>query len=321
MLRIGGLGIAGSYLLRRLTNSGFDVTGFDPRKDGYYLPCGYATNERLISKYLSNIGLDVKDYVESRAENITFSGHGFGEVSFPSTGMCTIDKNALEKDMVRGLNYRKGVITDPENGMVIDATGISRYYLGKVEGDYTMYAKEYLTGNSKHDDFYFYFFEKGRGYFWEFPLNGKFHVGAGADSLDVINESLDSYSHEKITGRRIRLKPLFDDIHKRNIIGVGEAIGTVSPISGEGIIPSLKSAEILFGMISKYEDPEKLRNEYSAKIRKEFASYPRLHELVKSIQAGRVMNRNSLRAALDAGKDLRNFGVDFKIRSVIGHFL
>jgi flavin-dependent dehydrogenase len=321
VIRIGGLGVAGSYLLKRLTSDGFEVEGFDPKRDDYYLPCGYATNEHLLKAYLDRIGLDADSYIVSRAESIHISGHGFDGISFPSSGMCTINKNALEKDMVRGLNYRKDTIADIQKGTIIDASGVSRAYLGPAEGDFTMYAKEYLSEKSEHKDFYFYFFQGGRGYFWEFPMDGKYHVGAGADSLDLIESSLKSYPHERIVGRKLRLKPLFDKIFDRNVIGVGEAIGTVSPISGEGIIPSLKSAEILFEMIRRYGDSLKAREEYAARIRKAFGTYPRLHALVRNIQDNRALRGGSLRAALDAGQDLRNFGIDFKIRKVIGHFL
>lgn len=320
MFKIGGLGVAGSYLLKRLSEDGFEAEGFDPKKEGYYLPCGYATNENLLGKYLRNIGLSAEDYILSRAERIIFSGHGFGEVSFPSIGMCTIDKNALEKDIARGLKFQRKRIQDAGSDVIIDATGVSRAYLGPAENDHTMFAREYLSDKSLHDDFYFCFFQGGRGYFWEFPMKGKFHVGAGSDSLDLIDRSLKPYGHEKITGRKIRLKPLFDNICKENIIGVGEAIGTVSPISGEGIVPSLKSAEILFEMIKKYDDVEKLKSEYIIKIKREFSAYPRLYSLVMSVQSNKVIKGGNLRAALDAGRDLRNFGMDFKVRSVLGHF-
>ncbi len=320
MIQISGLGVAGSYLFRRLRDSGFGVEACDPKRAGYYLPCGYATNEKLLDAYLRNIGMGAEDYVLSRAKSVTFSGNNFGEISFNSKGLCTIDKARLESDMIG--EYKATKPFSPESADIrVDATGISRALLGKHSGDYTMYAKEYLTAEATHHDFYFYFFRKGHGYFWEFPLGDKYHVGAGSDSLEMIDERLSAYHSEVVTGRRIRLAPLFDNVGTGNVIGIGEAVGTVSPISGEGIMPSIKSAELLFQSIRRYSDVETIREEYRVELEKEFGYYSRLRRLVSRIQKGEKLGISDLAAARAAKRDLEMFGVDFRISKVIGHFL
>lgn len=320
MVHISGLGMAGSYLLRRMSQDGFNVSAYDPKRDNYYLPCGYATNEKLLSAYLEKLNMDVDDYVQTRSENVSFAGNNFGEISFDAKGICTIDKKRLENDMVSGIE--SAYLQTPENPDIrVDATGISRAVLGRSDNDYTMYAKEYLTDKSTHKDFHFYFFEKGHGYFWEFPLGGKYHVGAGSDDMNLIESRLESYPRETVTGRKIRLTPLFDEIAKGNAIGIGEAIGTVSPISGEGIIPSVKSAELLFQAMRKYSDLEKIKDAYIFSIRKEFGYYTRLRSIVKKIQNGERLGLADLRAAGSAKKDLENFGIDFRISKVIRHFI
>lgn len=321
MIKIGGLGVAGSYLLRRLHDDGFEVAGYDPKRSNYYIPCGYATNDDLLSKYLNNIGIDTERYILSTSEKVTFSGNNFNEISFGSKGLCTIDKNALEKDMISGYPNFRDRIGKTNDGMIIDATGITRAYLGPAVNDYSMYAKEYLTKEASHNDFYFYFFENGRGYFWEFPLGDKFHVGAGSDSLELIDKNLSRYSRELMTGRRIRLVPLFDQMFKDNIVGVGEAIGTVSPISGEGIMPSIKSAEMLFQAVKKNQDVEKMKEEYEFSIKREFKRYERIFSLVRNVQSGKIVNKDNLKAVIDVKRDLIDFGIDFKLRKVVGHFL
>lgn len=321
MIHISGLGVAGSYLLNRLSQSGYDVTSYDPRRDGYYLPCGYATNENLLGVYLSNAGLKAEDYVLRRAHSVIFSGNNFGEISFDSRGMCTIDKKRLESDLVEGL-----VKKDPEGhrsaDIVVDATGISRALLGRHEDDYTMYAREYLSPRAVHDDFYFYFFRQGHGYFWEFPMDNGYHVGAGSDDLEMIDERLGQYEKFVVTGRKIRLAPLFDRVSRGNVTGIGEAVGTVSPISGEGIIPSLKSAEFFFEALKRYEnDRVKMDEHYRSRLEKEFGYYRKLRALVHRIQIGGKAGLSDISAARAAKKDLENFGIDFRISRVIGHFL
>ena len=66
MIKIAGLGISGTYLYHRLKNAGFDVSAYDPRKEKYYIPCGYATNEFKISEYMSRINMDFEDYILNR---------------------------------------------------------------------------------------------------------------------------------------------------------------------------------------------------------------------------------------------------------------
>lgn len=320
MIYIAGLGIAGSYLGARLINAGFDVKAYDPRREDYYLPCGYATNEKLLSTYLSKIGMRSSDYLVSHANEVTFSGYNFSDVSFDSSGMCTIDKKRMETDMAQEIP-RAMPESIANSSIAIDATGISRALLGKHPNDYMMYAKEYLASKSEHEDFYFHYFEKGHGYYWEFPLGDKYHIGAGSDRLDMIDESLSSIEHELVTGRKIRLKPLFDSVSRGKIIGVGEAIGTVSPISGEGIMPSIKSAEILFQAIRNYSSMDDIVRNYRDGLYKEMGYFEKLGEIVSKIQNGEKLGLKDLNTARFAARDLKQFGVNFRISRVISHFL
>jgi len=317
---IGGLGISGSYLMRRLKDSGFQVTGFDPKVPDYYIPCGYATNIKKLRPYMKKIGIDADRYILSRSSKITFSGYNFKPVEFRSKGLCTIDKNRLEKDMVHGLKTKREIISG-QYDLVVDATGVSRYYLGKPSSDLLMPAREYLTDSAPHHDFYFHFFQGGRGYYWEFPLGDHYHIGSGAVDLNTLDSSLKPIPHLRVTGRKIRLKPLFDQISNGNVVGTGESIGTVSPITGEGIIPSLKSAEILFQCLRRVDDLEEVKIRYSDEIMKNFRPYLELYRLLIKVQRGEDFNFKDLKAALLARKDLRNFGIDFKVTRVIGHFL
>ena len=172
-------------------------------------------------------------------------------------------------------------IDEQNKGIIVDATGITRAYLGKSMSDKQYYTLEYLTDHSDHDDFYFYFFRGGTGYFWSFPLRNKYHVGTGSTSIADLNMVRKSVPI-RVTSRNIRMFPLFDSMSRKNIIGIGEAIGTVSPITGEGIIPSMRSAKLLFPSIKKY-GYEDFHGAYKKLILKEFGYYYKLSTLVSNI--------------------------------------
>lgn len=320
MFTIAGLGISGGYLFRRLKLDGFDVQGYDPKADGFYVPCGYATNRLKISPLLKNIGIDSEDYVMSNAKKITISTETGRELHFTSSGLCTIDKNKLEADMIGDLQYHRKKVELPESkdNILVDATGVSRYYLGPADEDFVMYTKEYLTEEHKRDDFYFRYFSAGKGYYWEFPLGGNYHIGAGGDSREIVDRSLDWVTRKnKIMSRKIRLSPLFGQITRDNIIGVGEAIGTVSPITGEGILPSMESAEVLFQCIKKFDDTEALKNAYVKEIRRIFSRYEKLFQLLLDTRSGELRKLSNLTAIRSAKEDFENFGIELKIGKVL----
>ncbi len=322
MINVAGLGVAGSYLLRRLNQEGFDSLGFDPKRPDYYIPCGYATNLDRIKTFASRAGLDLEEYSTVRSNSVTFSGNEFGPVEFSGRGIGTFDKNRFERDLIAGVPTRMAAFRKAEDGSVtIDATGVSRQILGKVENDHLMYAREIISGKADHRDFYFHFFEKGTGYYWEFPIAGGYHIGAGALTLDMVDEALRSVQPGFTVGRKIRMKPLLENMSRGNVIGVGESIGLVSPITGEGIMPALESAEILIQIMKKQDDLDMIKMDYRKQIMKAYGYYEQLYDLVSAIQNGRTLGFSALRTSLLARKDLIGFGIDFSIRKVIRHFI
>lgn len=320
MVAIAGLGIAGTYLLRRMSQEGMDVAGYDPKTDGFYVPCGYATNLGKLGSLLKNIGLEPEKYLQSMATNVIISTEDGRKINMKPKGFCTIDKNLLESDIIQGLDYQKSRAPLHLEGreILIDATGVSRYYLGKPKEDFLMHTKEYLSEKSEHEDFYFRYFSAGRGYYWEFPLGNRFHIGAGAETPELVNSSLSGVSNPiRIMSRKIRLKPLFDETFRENVIGVGEAVGTVSPITGEGILPSMESAEILFQCFRKYDDPVALKENYVRSLKKEFARFEKLFQLLVDARNGTLRKIGNLSAIGAAREDFENFGIELKISSVL----
>lgn len=312
---IAGLGSSGSFLLRLLSSRGYDVTGFDPKPEGFYIPCGYATNENAIRPLLSKVNLDFNEYVLSLAEKIVFSGEHTNEIEFNSAGLCTFDKNRLEADLIQGLNWNRSILKG-EFDLIVDATGISRTFLPEMQ-DFKMHTLEYLSEGNLGNRFSFRYFSKGTGYFWVFPLGSKYHIGAGSDSRDQLRTSLAGYKHLKSVARDIRLKPLFSSAFTKNIIGIGESIGTVSPITGEGIVPSMKSALILFDTLTRYESVEEIGNHYVESIQKEFRRYERLFKLLSEVRDGRTLSFKNALSISAVKQDLLHFGIDFKLSNTI----
>ncbi len=319
-MNICGLGVSGSYLFKRLSDLGFKVNAFDVKRSDYYIPCGYATNERKIEEYCKRVGINFDDYVLTRAENVIVAGDNFAEHTFNSSGLCTFDKNRFEHDLVKDLTAMKKP-PDYNNGISLDCSGISRALLGQSPDDYSMSAIEYLSNKAKHKTFYFKFYGKAMGYFWEFPMGNQFHVGAGGLDQGDNLKRIEPYQKILVTGRKIRLKPLFENMYRENVIGIGEAIGCVSPITGEGIIPSLESADLFIECARRYDDVHDLFEKYAGKIRKEFGRYYGLHRLVNNLQEGRTLTVNNLRFARAALNEFREFGVDITAPSVLSHFI
>jgi flavin-dependent dehydrogenase len=129
------------------------------------------------------------------------------------------------------------------------------------------YKVKYENGKNPFDDFYLKAFPSMNGYFWYFPLENNYaHVGAGdftrKNSNQYVEKFLQQYKCEVIkkVGRPVRISPPknsepFTD--GRKSIGVGESIGTVYPLLGEGIIPSTWCAELFtenFDNFFKYRE-------------------------------------------------------------------
>lgn len=320
MISIAGLGVSGSYLLRRFVGAGYDVGGFEPRRPDFYLPCGYAVNLRSMGNYMKNVGIEIDPFIESESHNVEIASTDTS-YHFGSLGLGTVDKNRLIRNLLEGMPVEHAQLHSASGHITVDATGISRSLLGPAREDFTMIAKEYLCNDAEHSDFYFRYFPGGNGYYWEFPLRNRWHIGAGSPNLDIIEEELGKRDHILVTGRRIRLKPLFDGIRNGNVFGIGEAIGAVSPITGEGIMPSIKTAECLFEAVSRYSDLQSVEEAYSRCVRKEIGYFEDLFALLMDARSGNLRKIRNLRAGLIAGRDFREFGIDFRLTKVLSQFI
>ena len=267
-IAVVGIGVAGAYLMNRLSDDyNNQVVGFERMpKDQHDAVCAWATCENVMAGLAKNCGLNFDDYILHDGKHMYVDledkGDG-GSIDIKLKGMVSYDKLRLIQEMIRGTEIRFGRAPrkdqmESDFDIIIDSTGFHRNYLPRVGNEMwipcVQYKVRYQPGKEPYDDFYLRAFPAMSGYFWYFPLgSGYAHVGAG-DFLKshnhFVDEFLNKYDCEVIkkVGRPVRLTPPencepFSD--GRKSVGVGESIGTVYPLLGEGIIPSTWCAELL----------------------------------------------------------------------------
>jgi Dehydrogenases (flavoproteins) len=320
MWEIHGAGISGAYLFRRLRSEGVEVAITDPKISNFYIPCGFATNRIRISSYLKRIGIDIHNIEASSDESVTIEGNNFPPLDLDSTDICTIDKMKFESLLLQGVAPDRNA-GDMRYGYHVDATGISRAFLPHPERDKRMFAIEKVCDHSPHHNFYFYFFPGGRGYFWSFPVGDHYHIGAGGIDLDEVRGRLWGFNGSRILSRNIRMAPIMTNIHHGNIVGVGESIGYISPLLGEGIIPGLESAEMLAECILRGDAFEEIVLDYEKRVLVSMRKFEKLAKLVENIQSSKVMALENLTAVRIALSEAKNFGINIKLSKVLRHFL
>ncbi len=320
MWKIHGAGISGSYLFNRLKNEGIEVSISDPKISNFYIPCGFATNRKRIKPYLEKSGIDMEGIQTSSDERVTIEGNNFPPLVLDSTDICTIDKMMFEALLLQGIEPEKKTDVTGSDYHV-DATGISRSLLPAPARDKRMFAIEKVCDRSPYDNFYFYFFPKGRGYFWSFPVGDHFHIGAGGIDLMEVRGSLSSFQGLRLLSRNIRMGPIMENIHYGNVVGIGESIGYISPLLGEGIIPGLESAEMLASSILKGNSFEEILMDYEKQVNVSLRKFQKLATLVENIQASKVMTMENIGALRLALSEAKNFGINIKLTKVLRHFL
>lgn len=296
-IAIVGLGVAGSYLLNTLSEE-HDVVGYEMQKEGQFdAVCAWGTSKHEISRILSPIDFQFQEYIlfEGSYMHIELTEK---ILKIPLKGLCCYDKHKVELDLTKGKNANFGVrvsaATFPYHkyDLVVDATSLQRALLPRIGEQILVPCVEYMVkynGKVPYQDFYIKPFPSNSGYFWYFPLgNNTAYVGAG-DYYKTHNEVLDAFNKThggtimKKIGRPVRLSSpkLCRPFSQGNVVGVGESIGTVFPILGEGIIPSLHCAQLLR---ENLDDIPKYENEVMSK----FKDYHDVYSLIKLKMNGKL---------------------------------
>ena len=173
---------------------------------------------------------------------------------------------------------------------IVDATGFHRSLLPKLKGDLVVPSLEYQVKSKElpYDDFVIRPYPGLMGYWWFFPLgDGMAHVGAG-DLLHRYRGELDGfvkkYKCEVIRriGRPVRVTPpkLCEPFFDGKVVGVGESIGTVYPMLGEGIVPSMQCADLFVDHLGDKEG-------YRRAVLDHFEIYAEVYKFIKAKVEGR----------------------------------
>lgn len=314
-IAIAGAGIVGAYLYRILSHEGYRVDLYDIRNGTTcgLTPCAWGTSLGFHA-LLEAVGLNPEDYLLERPGRLFIDDVGL------RADLMTFDKPKLIKNLLRGsrISYTPLELSDYDR--VVDATGVSRAFLSNLEDDFLLSCTQYRIqskeplGNK---------ITLGHiGYAWCFPLSeGISHIGCEGLGSDpqVIMEKLGwltpDASHSGINvicscAGDIRLtaprysQPFVIDSSWGQVWGVGEAIGCVAPLAGDGIVPGMKSAQIL---VNTWDDP----NAYTEAILKEFHWMTSERRIIDKL---RGKDRLGLREAWVLKKNSRRMGFRMGLR-------
>jgi len=306
---IAGAGVAGSYLHLLLKRRGLMVDLYDtPKKTACTIsPCAWMTASEL-RPLLENVGLSADQYILKSFK--TFEGPG----KSGAADLMTIDKPRLLRDLRTGAMMRSGEVGLQRYDRVIDATGTSRAYLPPVRDDTITRCvqvkvdcgdREFRIPSVRIVD---------GGYAWAFPLGGPMvHIGCCSYTRDPADELRMSMFLKGVEGMTLcgctgsvrlmaplYMQPFFSPDGK--VWGVGEAIGCVSPLLGEGIAPSMRSALLL---AHHWDEPAG----YVEAVLREFSPFERLHRVQEKLKQGKkpgffdllVLRRTMMRYGIHLG--------------------
>jgi len=289
-IAVVGIGVAGGYLLSRLKNE-HEIVGFErSSQENHDSICAWGTTKGPMQEFARKCGLDFNDYVIHDGKNMYIDMNS-QKFNIKLMGLCTYDKIGLIKDMIKDckINYDttpKLADLESEFDLIIDATGFYRTYLPRIAHDFhlpTFQYKVQYEDKVPFDDFYLKPFSSISGYFWYFPLGEKLaHIGAGDKNRRHVEETdafLKKYGGKVIkkVGRPIRLATpdMCEPFYHGKVVGVGESIGTVYPLLGEGIIPSMTCADIF---IENFGNNERYRQQ----VLEKFAIYSKVLAFVRN---------------------------------------
>jgi flavin-dependent dehydrogenase len=312
-IAIVGAGTTGAYCHSLLRKQGLQVDIFDrTRKTACGInPCAWGTS-RGFTEQLKAAGLDPDKYILQRFDSVIMD-----EVRIQGE-LMTIHKPALIRDLLGGAKVKGEPFEMADYGRVIDATGIARAFLPPIKNDVLLPCVQQRIQPKKQLENRI---QLGRlGYAWCFPL-GEFGVHIGCGSLVsnpnkmlkeigwLSNPSPSSgqkpacacAGNVRLTGPHDAL-PFVTERTGIPVWGIGEAIGCVAPLAGDGIVPGMKSVSLL---IENWENPD----EYTRSILREFEWMKNERTVIDKILAATpigikeawVLRKNSKRMGMRVG--------------------
>ncbi len=274
---IGG-GPAGVALAHYLTKNGFRVKLFEGRKAVGEKPCGGGVPPQ-IQEYLPVPKEAVLNVAKSMKVSYEFEELGVWDPG--KTLFYMVDRRAYLNEYLSEFDYELGKFVKVSmNGATIDGEHIDKekviIAIGALwrmkERDMIANTIQYVIETHGVEDPHqleFIFFKDLIGYAWIFPLGEKL-VKVGIGGLNKSVRELEEMLMVVIEKRNLKGKVLKRDGAPIDMGGlkvdwaleppypVGEAIGAVMPLTGEGIRPSIMTAKALSEALSngkyKYAD-------------------------------------------------------------------
>ncbi len=308
-IAIAGAGLTGAYLYRLLRNQRDDVDVFarDPGTKCGINPCAWGTS-RGFAELVKASALEPARYIKRRFDYVAIDERKIkGE-------LMTFDKPRLVKDLLDGAEIKDSSLNPAAYDRIIDATGVSRAFLPRIQDDIILPCIQWRiqAGTLPENRI-----KLGRiGYAWCFPLsNDQYHMGCGSlisDPHKIIAElgwmqSSDQKTRKVICACKgqIRLTaPQYAQpfVTGNRVWGVGESIGCVAPLAGDGVIPGMKSVQIL---LKWWDNPDG----YTKAILKEFSWMKSERRVIDKLRANEpldvsdawVLRRNSRRMGMQVG--------------------
>src|ERR671916_1739371 len=297
---IAGAGVAGSYLGNMLQKRGHSVEIFEASKKDHHWPvCAWGASRYMLERFSNQAGLDFANYIFHVGKRLKIELPNNNEEVLVLKGLVTYNKYSWEADLLKNVKVTYGKKMTRETfafdkyHYVIDCTGLHRSLLPKSGEDFLIPAYEYLLDNvSGANDFIVIGYKGAKGYFWYFPLDGgRGYMGAG--DIEKKYYGIDTFFKQhpeakiiKKIGRPIRLSPpkRMEPFFDGNVIGVGESIGCVFPMLGEGIIPSLICSDIFLEVLDEGNMFD--YNGYTDRILKKFGYYHDVYKIVRLKMSG-----------------------------------
>jgi flavin-dependent dehydrogenase len=300
---IAGAGVAGSYLANMLQKRGHDVDVFEASKKQHHWPvCAWGASRHMLEKFSDQAGLNFDNYIFHVGQKLRIQLPNNTEEWLELKGLATYNKYDWEDDLLKHINVTYGFKVARETfpfdkyDYIIDCTGLHRSLLPKSGQDFLIPAYEYLLENVQRlEEFYVISYKAAKGYFWYFPLdNHRAYMGAGDIEKKYygIEAFFKQHPEAKIVkkvGRPIRLAPpnRMEPFYDGNVVGVGESIGCVFPMLGEGIIPSLICCDLFLDVLEKSKGKFDFK-QYRKRVLDRFDYYDDVYKIVRLKMGGKL---------------------------------
>ncbi|MDI6718842.1 MAG: hypothetical protein QMD46_04450 [Methanomicrobiales archaeon] len=298
-IAIAGAGVSGAWLYRALTAQGRSVDIYEDGRKGTACgihSCAWGVGHEFFP-LVRSVGLEPETYVTNRIHTVIFGGR-----HLPADQLFLIDKPGLIEDLLSGAEIVHGRIPKNRYDRILDCSGAARACLPPTrDPDLICSTVQYRARIPAHPNDTIVFTFGPVGGAWLFPLgDGTSHLGSAClsdreeDAAAMLERSgiAAGDSVERICGCRSRLRisgpagALPHTVPESEfgcpVWGVGESIGTVSPLSGEGITNALRCATLY---LAHESDP----HAYSSAVLEAFSWMVREREVLDKVMRGQML--------------------------------